>query len=275
MSEQNTSAVGAESAQPWDETRIRASLARIEQLQNQLDALRFVIPTITASAVNQGTSRTTYFKQFSVTAIGGSEQLEKFKRDWRDKSTQEIFDKAKTRREEDSNLSMAVGVPKYGWIEQDEGGSALSSTEVEDMKKTVEMWKEKHPEVKVNLEDEDSKAIVQYTAGPYRLHFTVARVVEDNRKQVYQVSCSGAKPVFAAMERCIASRPRTDRLYDTLDMLSAYSNLPTAQCATCKRLLDRQATIPAARRRKQSASPPAENGTDVEWDALHESCLSR
>lgn len=52
-------------------------------------------------------------------------------------------------------------MPKYGWIEEADGGSALDGGgEPEDIKQVTESWKEEHPDLQVELEDNDRRVNV-------------------------------------------------------------------------------------------------------------------
>lgn len=103
------------------------------------------------------------------------------------------------------------------------------------------------------------------------LTFVITCSIDSQNKATFTVECTGNMPLFSAISRCLASRPRPNDLAYLLDMIAAYTNTRTAKCVKCGKLLDNSALSPAARRSKQTTN--GDGSTLTTWEPLHEGCL--
>lgn len=269
-------------AADWDETQCKAALAHLEKLQEQLDELRLTIPRIIQPLRTAHTTPAAFYTGFRQAALGANKNLSRFKAAWQSQETQSILEHTKESQKADPDLSACVRVPKYGWVDildnEKEAGAvekgdqiAMLNNEEVDITGIVDAFKHEHPKFKVNIEADNQLINIMFRLPTLLMRFRVLRRKETNGNYKLDAECVGKMPLFPAITRCLASRPRPNDLKYLLDMIAAYTNTRRASCAKCTRLVDSSGMTPAARRSKRVESP--EGASNLVWEALHERCL--
>ncbi|OCL03803.1 hypothetical protein AOQ84DRAFT_381249 [Glonium stellatum] len=271
-------------AADWDETQCKAALAHLEKLQEQASLLpRCCRWPPDFDIVGRTTS---YDPSHNTTSQDRAHDpgsiLHGFKAAWQSQETQSILEHTKESQKADPDLSACVRVPKYGWVDildnEKEAGAvekgdqiAMLNNEEVDITGIVDAFKHEHPKFKVNIEADNQLINIMFRLPTLLMRFRVLRRKETNGNYKLDAECVGKMPLFPAITRCLASRPRPNDLKYLLDMIAAYTNTRRASCAKCTRLVDSSGMTPAARRSKRVESP--EGASNLVWEALHERCL--
>ncbi|KAF1837282.1 hypothetical protein BDW02DRAFT_157558 [Decorospora gaudefroyi] len=272
-------------AQPgagWDEAQCTAALARLEELQAQIDNLRLAIPRI-IEPFHRPPNPMTY-KLYAQGVIGSQKGLEALKSQWMQHETQSVFEHVKKSFSADANLSESVTMPSHGWRERArKARESIKKTEgdsVEDIGATltdehlsqiIADFSQTHPNLKMEIRDDKRSILVRFLSGCVTLKFRIRIEREANGRHKLNAQCLGTTEPFLAITRCVASRPHTNDLKDLLDMIAAYKTVEGTSCAKCGKLLDNSAMTPTARRNKQIDSTGGAAKTT--WEAFHEDCL--
>lgn len=271
---------------PWDEARCIAALATLEKLQDQLDELRLVVPNLVAPFTSPQDSPQAVSSDFRRTAIAVQKSQQVFDRTWKSEDVQDILAHATQSLRADPDLTKGASVQRYGWIDVAEkhqrpakskekrsrgkGGDAEDKFDASAIMPAINAFKEAHPDFKVDVE-EGRMITIMFKVSSMVLKFQVTCNVDPGNHATFMVECPGNIPLFSAITRCIASRPRPNDLSYLLDMIAAYTNTRTAKCAKCGKLLDNAALSPAARRSKQATN--ADGNQQTVWEPFHEACL--
>ncbi|OJD39906.1 mediator complex subunit med27 [Diplodia corticola] len=275
-----------EDPEAWDEAHLVEALAALEQLQDQMDELRSIVPNLTAPFLVPQDSPEALSRDFKQAAIAEAKRLQAFERRWKSEEVQDILAHAARSGKADSDLTKGAAVPRYGWVDMAEkqqkpakskekksrgkGIDAEDKTGASSIVPTVTAFKEAHPNFQVD--DGEGRIItISFRVPSLVLTFKITCHVDSDDKASFIVECPGNGPLFSAITRCIASRQRPNHLSYLLDMIAAYTNLRVARCSKCGKLLDNTALSPAARRSKQTAN--ADGTKKTTWEPFHEGCL--
>ncbi|QIW96101.1 hypothetical protein AMS68_001619 [Peltaster fructicola] len=103
----------------WQATQLEQSLADIERLQHQLDALRFAIPTLIRPLTgSQTNSKAEAARDVKHNAAMVMEQMEEFRTGWASDRTQAILTHTRRSASENPDLSKSSNVPVWGWADK-------------------------------------------------------------------------------------------------------------------------------------------------------------
>lgn len=102
------------------ESQYIAALAHLESLQNQLDNLRLVLPSIVHSLTTPYPDPQSMYKAVYNAMWGGSRALDVFRNAWEGPKTREVLMRVRASWFKDSDVSAAAGLPTWGWIKKDE-----------------------------------------------------------------------------------------------------------------------------------------------------------
>lgn len=83
----------------------------------QLDGLRATIPSIVSPLANSGGNRAAMFAETREVALRSTSRLHTFRDNWSSDETQDLLKKGKESLQNNSDLSKAVDVSKWGWGE--------------------------------------------------------------------------------------------------------------------------------------------------------------
>ncbi|EKG20172.1 Mediator complex subunit Med27 [Macrophomina phaseolina MS6] len=258
----------------------------MERVQNQIDELRHIVTNLTAPFLATQTSPEILSRDFKQTAITEAKRLQTFERTWKSQEVQDILTHATQSFKANPDLTKAAGISRYGWVEVAEkqqrpvkskermlrgkANDAEDKTDAASILPTVTAFKDTHPNFKIDIKD-GRIITVAFKVPSLVLTFVITCSIDSQNKATFTVECTGNMPLFSAISRCLASRPRPNDLAYLLDMIAAYTNTRTAKCVKCGKLLDNSALSPAARRSKQTTN--GDGSTLTTWEPLHEGCL--
>ncbi|KAM3421641.1 hypothetical protein BST61_g2026 [Cercospora zeina] len=106
----------------WDAKQYDEALAHLERLQEQIDAMRRTIPSIVGPMAKPAKDKAQLFVQIKSAAVRAVDDVQALRNNWSSEQTQSILKKFQESLEKDSDLSKAVAVPRYGWIQDTEMG---------------------------------------------------------------------------------------------------------------------------------------------------------
>ncbi|KAK3078069.1 hypothetical protein LTS18_008520 [Coniosporium uncinatum] len=152
----------------WDEAQCKASLARLEKLQNQVDTLRLTIPNIihALAATKTYSSPEQLYRALNHAIVGGSSALVHLRTAWNDPQTNKLLEHVKRSYQENADLSAGAKIQRYGWADEAklESGAdivaptqseqAQSTIEEEDVGKIVDGYKQINPTFKVDYDEQ-------------------------------------------------------------------------------------------------------------------------
>ncbi|KAB2577092.1 Mediator complex subunit Med27 [Lasiodiplodia theobromae] len=287
----------------WDEAHLVEALAALEKLQDQaswlatsitctiltvaqMDELRSIVPNLTAPFLVAQDSPEALSRDFKQAAITEAKRLQAFERRWKSDEVQDILAHAAQSVKANPDLTKGAKVARYGWVDVAEkqqrpakskekkprgkGSDADDKVAASSVMPTVNAFKEAHPTFHVDV-DEGRIITISFRVPSLVLTFKITCHVGPDDKTSFIVDSPGNGPLFSAITRCIASRPRPNDLSYLLDMISAYTDMRIAKCSKCGKLLDNNALNPAARRSKQVATADGDKKTT--WEPFHETCL--
>lgn len=270
----------------WDEARCIDALATLEKLQDQVDELRHIVTNLTAPFLATQSSPEALGRDFKQTAITEAKRLQTFERTWKSRDVQDILAHATLSLKDNPDLSKGAGVARYGWVDVAEkqqkpakskekklrgkDSDAEDRIDAASIPSIVNTFKEAHPNFKVDLES-GRIITITFRVPSMVLTFKITCNIDSENKASFLVECPGNMPLFSAITRCIASRPKPNDISYLLDMIAAYTNTRTAKCTKCGKLLDNAALSPAARRSKKTAN--GDGNKQITWEPIHEGCL--
>lgn len=104
----------------WTESQYTAALAHLESLQNQLDNLRLVLPSIVHSLTTPYPDPQSMYKAVYNAMWGGSRALDVFRKGWEGAKMGEVLMRVRMSWMKDDDVSAAAGLPTWGWVEKNE-----------------------------------------------------------------------------------------------------------------------------------------------------------
>ncbi|EMC93058.1 hypothetical protein BAUCODRAFT_151429 [Baudoinia panamericana UAMH 10762] len=105
------------SSETWNEQQYHDALAHLERLQQQLDGLRSVLPTIVAPLLQKDASQGGMFASVKKAALQSTDDLDRFRKEWSSDQTQQLLTRSNESVKEDGDLSRAADISKYGWAQ--------------------------------------------------------------------------------------------------------------------------------------------------------------
>nr|OQO15855.1 hypothetical protein B0A51_15275 [Rachicladosporium sp. CCFEE 5018] len=106
-----------------------SALADLERLQDQVDSLRSLLPSLIAPLTRAQSSKVQTFAELKKAAVSATTDLQTLRQTWTSERTQEVFAKAKESESSNDDLSREAEVTQYGWIERTaSNGSSASVT---------------------------------------------------------------------------------------------------------------------------------------------------
>ncbi|KAF2457739.1 hypothetical protein BDY21DRAFT_421088 [Lineolata rhizophorae] len=286
-----------------------ADLAHVEQLQEQINTLRRVLPKICLSLSHPGPTPAATWAEFERGTLAASRALNRFRSGSESGQTREVIAKARESRRRDPRLGKASKVRKFGWVEmvgaEKEGqkaksqdgeaeGGEVRNGEVEEngvdgvvsgwedhpsAQEVIRGYRSAYPEDFVDYRREEQVIKICLEAIPSTLTFAVTKRDNETGKSSIEAQCLGGQKFHAAVTRCLCSRQRKHDMRYLLDMIGAYhksAHKGSYTCDKCNKLLDRNGLPVAAQRPKPSPSDPSkdafEDGVRV-WEHFHEGCL--
>jgi hypothetical protein len=285
----------------WQDDDYILALAHLEALQEQVTSLRSTIPQLVRSLTRPHNSPQSLYDSFSTSAISANKRLAEIKKGWEGSEMREI--RGRTEKSTKEYGRSVEGVPKEtvedvregimemplrGWREEGElirsrkrktsagegGDTAVNEQQVE---KTIEEFRKRHQDAKVDLDTETQQISVDIKPVDYpNLHFTITPTKQEDKPTyivagppIPDTATKSERKLLQAIQRCISNRPKQGVLEYTLDMLAAYQDLGAGKCDVCGRLVDGEMMLSAGRRKKRVKIEGVE---DIRWVSVHESC---
>lgn len=272
----------SQSGAGWDESQCTAALAQLEQLQSQIDELRLAVPRIIEPFHQPFTPST--FKSYAQGAFSSQNGIKALSDQWKSSETQNVFEHVKKSYAANQDLSGSMSIPSHGWRGRERNkivpkmsgngdGVEILETDIsdEDISRTLDDFRKRHPNIKVEIQDNNSNILVRFVSGSVTLVFNIG--IERHAKGGHKLSaeCVGSTQLSQAITRCLALQSKGKDLEYILYMIVAYKSMTPASCAKCAKIFDRTMLPPAARRRKQNAT--TDGPLDSTWEAVHEGCI--
>ncbi|KAF2852852.1 hypothetical protein T440DRAFT_355142, partial [Plenodomus tracheiphilus IPT5] len=243
----------------WDEAQCTSALAQLERLQAQIDDLRLAIPRIVEPFHQPFTSTT--FKLYAQGALSSQNGIKDLSEQWKSLENQNTFEHVRKSYASSSDLSASALTPPHGWRERERNktdsipnghdesvedtGANLNN---EDVSRIVVEFQKQHPDIQVNIQDDNQNIFIQLISNSTKLQFAILVERDTDGRHKLTSDCLGQKEPFRAITRCIASRPKANDLEHLLDMIAAYKTVKPTICAKCARPLDHTMLLPTARR---------------------------
>ncbi|KAL1650220.1 hypothetical protein SLS58_001031 [Diplodia intermedia] len=152
----------------WDEAHLVEALAALEQLQDQMDELRSIVPNLTAPFLVSQDSPEALSRDFKQAAIAEAKRLQAFERKWKSEDVQDILAHAAQSVKANPDLTKGATITRYGWVDMAEkqqkpakskeksrgkGGDADDHTGPSSIEPTVTAFKEAHPNFQVGVDE--------------------------------------------------------------------------------------------------------------------------
>ncbi|KKY21228.1 putative mediator complex subunit med27 [Diplodia seriata] len=153
----------------WDEAHLVEALAALEQLQDQMDELRSIVPNLTAPFLVSQDSPEALSRDFKQAAIAEAKRLQAFERKWKSEDVQDILAHAAQSVKVNPDLTKGATITRYGWVDMAEkqqkpakskekksrgkGGDADDQTGSSSIEPTVTAFKEAHPNFQVGVDE--------------------------------------------------------------------------------------------------------------------------
>ncbi|KAF2678383.1 hypothetical protein K458DRAFT_317242 [Lentithecium fluviatile CBS 122367] len=275
--------VSAEPDASYDEAQNISALAHLERLQAQLNGLRPTVSRVVTPFYSPPSPA--LFHEFKAGLYAAQAEIKSFRNNFLAQETQAILEHARQRESEDGDLSKCGEVSHYGWIEREKrekenakktkGAETVEQCEAaltdEEVDKIVREWRARNLKLGFEAKERSRDLTIIFVAYGYRLRFHVVVSQDANEPRKLQAACMGTTDVDLTITRCIASRPNVNDLKYLLDMIAAYKNVKSADCAKCGKVYDTDLYRPWARRGKHIDA--VDEKAEIVWQALHESCL--
>ncbi|KAH7138987.1 hypothetical protein B0J11DRAFT_32084 [Dendryphion nanum] len=270
----------------WDEARCESALAKLESLQEAVDALRLVIPRV-VTPLETPLSPAELFALYKKAINEGQSNLKSFGERWQSEDIQDIFAYAQASYDANKDLSTSDQVDQFDW-QQREADKMLARPSNRDRIQglsempggwsqneigvALEEFRKANPLIKVATKEDNRSMMIHLVAGDLKMRFHVVLSQDANDRGKLDVTCLGAAEPSTTITRCMSSRPRANDLKYLLDMIAAYKRI-SGSCAKCKKYLDNTALFPTARRSKQVTNAEGKDAPETIWEAFHEACL--
>ena len=121
------------------------------------------------------------FHAFRDNVIKAQRDVKMFHVQWKSPETQGIFEHTRKSAAANADLSAGAQVQQYGWIEKEE-------------------------------KDDGRDLLIRFAADSTQYRFRVTISDDANATQAIKAECEGAGEPFAAVTRCLASRPNVNDL---------------------------------------------------------------
>ncbi|KAF2828356.1 hypothetical protein CC86DRAFT_192264 [Ophiobolus disseminans] len=265
----------------WDEAQCTAALALLEHLQAQIDDLRLALPRVIEPFHQPPNPR--MFKLYVQGVVGSQNGIKTLREEWKSSETQTMFEHTKKSLTANPDLSASTSIPSHGWTERerkeresrknkhDESSDEVTLTN-EEVTRLISEVQKAWPNLHVDTRDDNHIISVQFVHESVKLKFRVTIERDANGRHTLNGKCLGTTEPFLTITRCIASRPQASDLKYLLNMVAAYTNVKSKECAKCEKIFDNTMSTPMARRSRQIVA--ADGTTETRWEAFHESCLS-
>ncbi|KAG9191617.1 hypothetical protein G6011_10351 [Alternaria panax] len=224
-----------------DEAQCTAALAKLEQLQAQINDMRLAIPRIIEPFHRPRSSAT--YKIYVESVKGSQSNLDALTKQWKDSEMQKMFEHVKQSFDTNANLSESVSTPCHGWVDRahkakdlskSEGGENLDNDSAtlneEEISRIVVDFRKAHPNLNAKAQDDNQSIHMQFASGSLMLRFRIGIEREVNGRHKLNVECLGTTEPFLAITRCMASRPNADDLNYLLDMIAAFKTTKSTGC---------------------------------------------
>jgi hypothetical protein len=173
----------------WEEEHCATALAQLEMLQNQVRInhtaccsltniwqvmkMRSAIPQVVMPFMQPMTSDT--YKAYARGVMGTQSDIESLRVHWKSDETQKIFAHTTKSFATNPDLSACASIPAYGWTEREQKENKAKNSSCrgsednintiitdEDISQIIVDFQKTHPNIKLDLQDENRTILVRY-----------------------------------------------------------------------------------------------------------------